>query len=211
MALDAGPDAALDGSPGACGCSATSPVYQFGECVPPLELGCDAVPCTPSADDCGEGRTCDPCGAAACCWCQACVPACVRTGPAQGPLPEYLKISPPYGPAHQAIDLYIEGFPFYVGALFYTARVGPSAALPQSNGSTCSFMVQVPGQAAGTVPVWASQYGGGGPWVLAGFFSWLDGDYPACIQPGMICGADFPCCATADVPMACVDGRCRAI
>jgi hypothetical protein len=55
--------------------------------------------------------------------------------------------------------------PFYVGTLFYAARVGASEPLFQTHGTTCSFVVHVPGQAAGTVPVWASQYGGGGPWV----------------------------------------------
>jgi hypothetical protein len=141
------------------------------------------------------------------------VPACVFTELAQGPLPPYLKISPASGPAGQDATLQIEGYPFYVGALFYLVRVGDSDELFQEGGSTCSFSVTVPGRPAGVEPVWVSQYGGGEPWVLAGFFEWLDGGYPAgCGQPGFPCGDDMgPCCESQDVPMACVEGRCRRL
>ena len=200
-------ECSLCGPPG----TVEKPAYVFHECTPPLQIGCAAMECSPGVTDCGEGYTCDPWGAAACCWCQAAVPACVFTGPAQGPLPEYLKISPPAGPANQDVTLSIQGFPFYVGALFYLVRVGDSGDLMQMGGTTCSFSVTVPGQPDGTVPVWVSQYGGNDPWVLAGFFDWYSGGYPpACTQPGYPCSADTgPCCQTPDVPMACVAGRCR--
>ena len=189
------------------------PAYQFHPCTPPLEVGCEAIECTPGLTDCGEGHTCDEWAAAACCWCAQAVPACVFTEPTQGPLPPYLKISPSSGTAHQDVTLQIEGFPFYVGALFYVAQVGDSGDLVQTGGSTCSFSVTVPGQAEGRVPVWVSQYGGGDPWVLAGFFDWIVGGYPeGCTQPGFPCEpASSTCCQTQDVPMACIQGRCRQL
>jgi hypothetical protein len=200
------PDAAVD----QCTCPEDRPVYQFGECVPPLQYGCEATACTPNVTDCGEGFTCLDCAAAACCICEACLPTCIFTGPAQGPLPEYLKIFPTFGPALEEQTISIEGFPFYIGALFYLARVGESGVLMQGGGGTCSFDVTVPGQPVGMVPVWVSQYGGGDPWVLAGFYTWSTGDYPSCVQPGFLCGAPGQeCCQTTDVPMACVAGRCR--
>lgn len=192
-----------------CGCSDSEPVYLFGECIPPLQMGCPAAPCVPGGSDCGPGYSCLSCGAAACCHCAACRPTCVFTGPAQGPLPEYLKIQPTTGAALQDATIRIEGFPFYVGALFYLARVGSSGDLHQVAGTSCSLEVRAPGQPVGTVPVWVSQYGGGAPWVLAGFFTFSRGDAPICVQPGYPCsGTAAPCCESADVPMACSSGRC---
>ncbi|MGC4121921.1 MAG: hypothetical protein QM765_46535 [Myxococcales bacterium] len=159
--------------------------------------------------ECGPGFTCDVCGAAACCICAACVSACVRSGPAMGPLPEYLKISPTVGPAFQDQVLTVEGFPFYVGALYYLVRVGDSGDLFQEGGSRCSFEVRVPGQSFGTVPVFVSQYGGGDPWVLAGFFTFSGGALPSCTQPGFACVEGQECCETPEVPVSCVAGRCR--
>jgi hypothetical protein len=189
------------------------PAYVFNECTPPLEVGCPATLCTPGVTDCGDGYSCSDWGAGACCWCQAAVPACVFTGPAQGPLPEYLKIFQTSGPAYQDVELQIEGFPFYVGALYYLARVGGSGDLMQQGGTTCSFSVSVPGQPDGLVPVWVSQYGGNEPWVLAGFFEWYSGPYAqGCTQPGYPCSAETSaCCESADVPMGCVGGRCRRL
>jgi hypothetical protein len=185
------------------------PSYQFGECVPPLQMGCAATECTPGVTDCGAGYTCDEWGAAACCYCAQAVPACLFTGPAQGPLPDYLKINPTSGPAQKQQALTIEGFPFYVGALYYLARVGDSGDLYQGGGTTCSFHVEVPPRPIGMEPVWVSQYGGGDPWVLAGFFTFSTGEYPTCTQPGYPCSATTTCCETPDVPMGCVAGRCR--
>jgi len=126
-----------------------------------------------------------------------------------GPLPEYLKLRQTYGPAFEDQTLTVEGFPFYVGALYYLARVGGSGDLFQEGGTTCSFEVTVPGQGFGTVPVWVSQYGGGEPWVLAGFFTFSGGVFPTCVQPGFPCGEDQECCESPDVPMGCISGRCR--
>jgi hypothetical protein len=189
------------------------PVYLFHSCTPPLEVGCEAIECTPGVTDCGDGYTCEEWGAAACCWCAAAVPACIHTELAQGPLPPYLKISPSSGPAGQDVTLNVEGFPFYIGALFYLVRVGDGDELMQEGGSTCSFSVSLPGRPAGVEPVWVSQYGGGEPWVLAGFFEWVGSGYPAgCVQPGFPCGDDTgTCCETGDVPMGCVEGRCRQL
>jgi hypothetical protein len=186
------------------------PTLQYGECVPPLQLGCAATACTPGVTDCGQGYSCDEWGAAACCYCQAAVPACILTGPAQGPLPEYLKLASTYGPAQQQQIITIQGFPFYVGALYYLVRFGDSSAWYQLGGTTCSFDVSVPPHAAGMESVWVSQYGGDDPWVLAGFFTFSAGDYPTCVQPGYPCAAsNMECCQTSDVPMACTAGRCR--
>lgn len=220
----AGGDAARDGaqpdaSPGTdggvdpCACSSDPtyrPTYQFGECVPPLQIGCAARECTPGVTDCGEGYSCEQWGAAACCYCAQAVPACVFTGPAQGPLPEYLKLAAVSGPAGEEQTITIEGFPFYVGALYYLARVGDSSKeLFQEGGTTCSFDVTVPPHPVGMEPIWVSQYGGDEPWVLAGFFTFSLGDYPTCVQPGHPCLSGTTCCETEDVPMACVAGRCR--
>jgi hypothetical protein len=150
------------------------------------------------------------CAAAACCYCAACMPACVTTAAAPGNvMPEYLKISPVSGPAGVDAEIAIQGFPPYIGALYYTARVGSSGELMQMGGGTCSFSVVAPGQPPGMVPVWASHYGGGPPWVLAGFYTWDAGSAANCVQPGFSCGQGPDCCATADVPMACIGGRCR--
>jgi hypothetical protein len=207
---DARPPA--DGASDPCACPTEltyRPSYQFGECVPPLLYGCAAPECTPGVTDCGEGYTCDEWGAAACCYCQQAVPACVFTGPAQGPLPEYLKLSAVSGPAEKQQTITIEGYPFYVGALYYLVRVGDSGDLYQGGGTTCSFDVTVPPHGIGMEPVWVSQYGGGDPWVLAGFFTFSAGEYPTCGQPGYPCRAGTTCCETADVKMGCVAGRCR--
>jgi hypothetical protein len=209
-----GKDAAIDGAPpdvdpSACGCPEDRPVLEFGECVPPLRYGCEATVCTPGVTDCGQGYTCMDCAAAACCHCAACKPACVLTSAPPGPLPEYLKLKVSFGPANQPADITVEGAPFYVGALFYLGRVGNSGDLQQTGGGTCAFMTTAPGQPPGTVPVWVSQYGGGDPWVLSGFFTWSSGDIPTCTQPGFPCDPNVSCCETAEVPMACVSGRCR--
>jgi hypothetical protein len=203
------PDAGVGPDAGPfCDCSSDGPVYQWHECVPPLQFGCPAEACDPDASGCGEGYTCLPCSAAACCECAACVAACSFTGPAMGPLPEPLKIWPTFGTAGQEQEISIEGFPFYVGALYYLARLGDSDDLWQQGGGTCSFDIRAPAMDPGMVPVWVSQYGGIEPWVLAGFFTYSGGVYPECVQPGFPCGDGWPCCETSDVPMACTSGRC---
>ena len=212
---DAAPDAEVDdaGAP-TCDCAAGVPVGMFRPCTPPLEMGCPIQTCTPGGDECPEGDTCEECGAAACCECAACVPACIHTVGSPGDaMPELLKLGTVYGPAGRPGELTIEGAPFYVGALGYSVRVGDLAGgdLPQSGGAECTLRATAPAAPAGTMlPVWVSQYGFGEPWVLAGFFSWIDGDDPpSCTQPGLACDADRPCCETGEVPMSCQGGRCR--
>lgn len=222
LVTDAGPDgprldAAADAPPPpddggtACTCPADTPVEMFHACTPPLRVGCPATLCTPGVTDCGEGHTCEDCSAAACCICAACVPSCVQTGLAQGPLPDYLKLRSSLGPAGEEQDVVIEGFPFYIGALYYLARVGDSGDLWESVAVTspCALGFRAPARGPGMVPVWLSQYGGGEPWVLAGFYTYSAGDYPTCVQPGYPCGATDTCCETTEVPMACIGGRCR--
>lgn len=128
---------------------------------------------------------------------------------AQGPLPELLKLRTTYGPAHEEQEIAIEGFPFYVGALFYSIRVGNDEPRPETGGGRCRISVRVPGRNPGLEPVWASEYGGGGSFTLAGFYSFGSDLAPSCAQPGYPCDTGPSCCATADVPMACVGGRCR--
>lgn len=198
-----------DASVDPCGCPMDRPVYQWHPCVPPLEYGCEARLCTPGVTDCGAGYSCEECAAAACCVCAACVPACLFTGPAMEPLPDYLKIFPPYGPAHEEVTFSIEGYPFYVGALYYLARMGDSGDLYEHGGDTCAIHITAPARPPGMFPVWVSQYGGNEPWVLAGFFTFSSGDYPTCVQPGYPCDIDRPCCETPDVPMICQAGRCQ--
>jgi hypothetical protein len=200
-----------DGGAGECNCPADQPVTMFHSCTPPLEIGCVAEICEPGVTDCGEGYTCEECSAAACCHCAACMPTCVFTGPAQGPLPEYLKLHTTYGSAGQEQEIVVEGFPFYIGALFYLARVGDSDDLVEASyPSTCAHGFTAPAHAAGIEPVWVSQYGGNEPWVLAGFFTYTTGEYPSCVQPGYPCTEPDSCCETDDVPMTCADdGRCR--
>ena len=186
------------------------PTFMFHPCVPPLLFGCGAQACTPGRDDCPEGMSCDEWGAAACCFCSSVVPACVPTGPLMGPLPEYLALNPPYGPAGQEQEIDVIGFPFYVGAIGYFGRIGSSGDVFQVGGEPpCSLRFRAPARPAGTVPVWVSQYGGDEPWVLAGFFAY-GADVATCIQPGYPCGdgTTVACCETPDVPMSCRSGRC---
>jgi hypothetical protein len=213
-AHDAGPDAGPDGGSDAgfdpCNCPEDRPVEVFHACTPPLRVGCEAKTCIPGEDDCGPGEICEECAAAACCICSACVPACVPGDPAMGPLPEYLKLWTNSGPPDQEHEIVVQGFPFYVGALFYLARVGDSEDLMESScPQTCARGFLAPAHGPGTVPVWVSQYGGAEPWVLAGFFSYTSDYPPACVQPGFPCVDSGPCCQTADVPVTCTGGRCR--
>jgi hypothetical protein len=75
-------------------------------------------------------------------------------------------------------------------------------------GSTCSMDVDAPTRAAGTYPVWVSQYGGGEPLVLAGILT-IGGTEPTCTQPGRACTRDADCCDAPGLDLACVEGHCR--
>jgi hypothetical protein len=217
-ATDAATDAAVgvdasvgqDAGPTFCGdCAAREPVALFHQCTPPLEGWCPIQAC-PNGNECGLGETCEDCAAAACCECGACVPACVFTGAGLGPgeLPPLLKIQPSWGPSGEEID--VQGTPFYIGALGYTILVGEEEALQVSASGPCSLIVLAPEQPEGTMlPVWSSQYGFGKPFVLAGFFSYTDGEAPSCVQPGFQCDGNQDCCDTPEVPLSCTLGRCQ--
>lgn len=189
------------------------PVLIYHECVPPLQHGCIATTCTPDQEgQCGEGYSCLECAAAACCICAACVPACVFTDPTQGPIPEYLKLTPTRGTLGEDSRVMIQGFPFYIGALGYDVRLGlEGEPLWSMNSGVCSLEVQVPSrQQEGVTSVWVSSYGFSDPWTLAGFFFWQEDPYEweGCVQPGFPCGGQGLCCETPDVPMRCHQGRC---
>lgn len=185
-------------------------VYRRHECVPTKALGC-GEPCKPGVTDCGELHTCDPCGAASSCSDDDCQPTCLFTGPAQGPIEEgVLRISPTGGPADQSVDIRIEGFPFYVGALYYAARVGDVEVYQQAPYSNCSFTIAAPPFSAGLFPVRVSQYGPMDPAVLAGFFAYGSPEGPDCVQPGFPCGGAGECCSLPEAQASCVAGRCAA-
>lgn len=184
-------------------------VFRRHDCIPPLEQGCGDS-CDPMLDDCGEGFTCDPCAASSSCDLKDCRPACVFTGPAMGPLPEYLQISPTFGGANVSNQISITGFPFYIGALWYDVRLGDEIVTQHVTiGGVCEMLLDAPPLPAGLHPVWVSQYGGGEPWVLAGFFLASLGDLWDCVQPGFWCGPEEECCTTDLVPITCQQGRCR--
>jgi hypothetical protein len=133
------------------------------------------------------------------------------TGPEQGPIDEgVLRISPTGGPADQKTSIRIEGFPFYIGALMYAARVGDINVNQEAPYSTCSFTIAAPALPAGLWPVRVSQYGPMDPAVLAGFFAYGSPEGPACVQPGFPCGDAGDCCSLPEAPTSCVDGRCAA-
>lgn len=188
------------------------PVLSFHPCVPPMQFGCKAMLCDPDQrEECPEGHTCEECAAAACCICAACVSACLFTRPTQGPLPEYLKLSHTRGAVGDPSTVSIEGFPFYIGALGYSVRLGLSGPeLRNVNGGLCSMEVEMDGREEGVAPVWVSSYGFYEPRILAGFFFWLHNpdEWEECIQPGYPCAENTPCCETDDVPMKCESGRC---
>lgn len=216
VAVDGASD--VDGGESWCRCpdgpdpGPDDPVAMYHSCVPPMEHGCVAQVCTPGQQgQCGEGHTCEECGAAACCICAACVPACLYTQPTQGPLPQYLKLSNTRAQPGVTNTVSIQGFPFYVGALGYSVRLGRNGAeLGTLGGGQCFLEVELPPREPGVSSVWVSSYGFGEPWVLAGFFFWKEDvdEWEECIQPGWSCGGGFPCCETPEVPMMCEAGRC---
>lgn len=183
-------------------------VYGFHACIPTLELGC-TDPCEPSVTDCGQGYTCETCGASSSCVTEDCRPVCVHTQMAQGPVPDPLRIYPTYGPAGQINVIHIEGWPWYIGALFYAVRLRQDDVTQHTvGGGTCEIILNAPARQPGMYPIWVSQYGGGGPWVLAGMFTYSGGIIPDCIQPGFHCTPNDECCNTPQVPVTCQNGRC---
>jgi hypothetical protein len=133
------------------------------------------------------------------------------TGPQQGPINEgVLRISPTGGPADKEAEIRIEGYPFYIGALAYAARVGEVEVFQGAQFSNCSFTIVAPAFSAGLVPVRVSQYGPMDPAVLAGFFAYGSPEGPSCAQPGSPCGGAVDCCSLPEAPTSCVEGRCAA-
>lgn len=209
VATGSGGGGADAGTPTECQCP-DGLVYRSHECVPTREIGCGA-PCEPGVTDCGALHTCDPCGAASSCSDGDCQPTCLFTGPMQGPIDEgVLRIAPTGGPADQEVEIRIEGYPFYVGALMYVARVGDTEVVETIQGTNCSFTIAAPPLAAGLWPVRVSQYGPMDPAVLAGFFASGSPDGPSCVQPGFPCGDAAECCSLPEAPTSCVAGRCAA-
>jgi len=196
----------------ACYCPSNQ-VWLRGACVPTLELGCGPG-CDPTLPQpCPAGETCDPWAASTCCMCAAAVPACVKqtgTGPIYGPL----RMSPVSGVAGQAVTFIIEGAPFYVGALFYKVRMGSLEKMEEAASKPCTIAATFTPPTPGIHVVEVSQYGGGPPWVLAGFFTASGGSIPLpTIQPGFPCSmnpapGDPACAQTAPYSCSCVGGRC---
>jgi hypothetical protein len=129
----------------------------------------------------------------------------------QGPINEgVLRIWPTGGPADEESAIRIEGFPFYVGALMYGARVDDVELYQEEPSSNCSFTITAPPLAAGLVAVRVSQYGPMDPAVLAGFFAYGSPEGPDCAQPGYPCDGAGDCCSLPEAPTSCVEGRCAA-
>ncbi len=219
---DAGRDAAVvdaDASPWppadastTCDCPAGE-VYRNHACVPTTQIGC-AAPCDPVLGSCGDQMRCEPCGAASSCADDDCQPACVYewNEPIQ---PGDLRISPTWGPANTEADIRIQGHPWIVAAMFYLVWVehqtgpgSPTAVELSSDGYNCNHVVRAPAHDPGVMPVWVSQYGGDGPMVLAGFYTYSTGEIPQCVQPGMPCSDASECCTASGMWMECDTGRC---
>ncbi|MCA9664456.1 MAG: hypothetical protein KC503_02675 [Myxococcales bacterium] len=202
---------ATDGPPGPCGCK-PGEVWIKSSCAPTLELGC-APRCSGSCTK--SGYTCDQCGAQPDCTqpsASICAPACVpsQTSPST-PLPDPLRISPVSGPAGQQNQIAIEGAPFYIGALFYLIRVnGGSGTMDIPASKPCTTVLRFTPPSPGVYTIEVSQYGGGTPWVLAGFFTATAGASPTGdVQPGFACGPSDTCHSGPGKTCSCQAGRCR--
>ena len=129
-----------------------------------------------------------------------------------GPVPpDSLRITPTQGPADKSTEVTVYGFAWYIGALGYSLSVGGEVVVEFGGGSDCAFPFKTPPRPPGRVPVRVSQYGGSGSPILAGFFTYGAGDADPCTQPGFPCASSAACCSTADAPVACTSGRCRAM
>ena len=188
-------------------------VWLRSSCVPTVKLGCGPTcdPATPGS--CPPGETCDPWAAAPWCMSAAAVPACVptaTTGPITGPL----RFSPLTGVAGQSVTITVEGAAFYVGALFYNIRIGSEVKMEMNVGN-CAIKASFTPPSPGAYAVEVSQYGGGSPWVLAGFYIASGGSIPMpTIQPGYPCPTnpapgDPACIQGGSYSCTCVGGRCQ--
>jgi hypothetical protein len=202
------------GDSGTCAVCQPGEVLLISRCVSTDKLFTCASPCA-SVPCLGPGAKCDPWGGTPCCYCAAAVPACVpvaTTGLMIGPL----RISPVDGPAGQKVTLTISGAPFYIGALWYSVRMGNETVMwSGGGGDECSLSATFTPPKPGIYPVEVSQYGGKDPWVLAGFYTASGGVAPMpSIQPGYWCSmypqpGDPPCQAAPPWACGCFSGRCR--
>jgi hypothetical protein len=182
-------------------------VYLYHECAPTLDLGC--VETCILEEPCPEpGYVCTECAASSSLGSGDCQPACILAYGPHAPVPEPLRISPASGTEEEAASIQIQGTPFYIGALGHRVRLDDELLewihYPSSH---CTMEVELPSRPSGLYPVWVSQYSGGEPWALSGFFQFGAGE--SCIQPGMPCAeGEEACCSTVGVPMSCSEERC---
>lgn len=195
-----------------CGCSPEE-VWLLGPCLPTAALGCgQGCDSDDPARGCPAGMRCESDAAAPCCHCSALVAACVPDLP-QDSLRDGLRISPTVGVAGQEVQLRIEGHDFIVGPFQYSVRIG-GEFVTQDTGPRCTLYVRYTPPAPGIFAVEVSQYGGRGPWVLAGFYGATAGVVPPpAIQPGFACApepapGDAPCASGGNYACECVEGRC---
>jgi len=207
------PDLWIGPDLGDCYCK-PGEVWRRSSCVPTVELGCGPT-CDPAdPTSCPTGRTCDQWAAAPCCMCSAAVPACVPTA-STGPIAGPLRIQPTSGTAGQPVTITVEGASFYIGALFYMIRMDQDEKMDMSGSKPCSVSATFTPPTPGVHVVEVSQYGGGAPWVLAGFYVASGGMVPMpTIQPGYPCKAnpapgDPACLQGGAYACACVSGRCQ--
>jgi hypothetical protein len=212
VSADASADASTEEASGpapACTCP-TGQVWRMHACLSTLDLGCGPS-CTSGVTLCGQYETCEPCGAASACATHDCLATCVPTELHQGPIAaDSLRVVPSEGAAGASTEVTVFGFPWYIGALGYAARVGTETTVQFGGGSDCAFTFEVPANSPGRMPIYISQYGSTDSWVLAGFFTYSGGDTDTCIQPGYPCADSESCCTTSDAPVSCSSWRCRA-
>jgi hypothetical protein len=198
---------------GSCYCK-VGEVMLLSPCVTTDKMMTCGPTCnSTSPTSCTVDETCDPYGGTPCCMCSALVPACVpktTIKPMSGPL----RITPTQGTAGLPVKLNIQGAPFYIGALFYNVRMGSEVKPEESGTGQCSIGATFTPPNPGIYVVEVSQYGGGTPWVLAGFYTASGGVIPMpTIQPGYTCATNpapgDPACASASpYSCTCVAGRC---
>lgn len=197
---------------GPCNCK-PGQVWLRSACVPTVKLGCGPTCKVGDPNACPAGQKCDQWAASTCCNCAAALPACVPvtyTGPISGPL----RISPTGGVAGTQVTITVEGAAFYIGALFYKIRMGSEEKMEQYSAKPCSIGAKFTPPSPGIYAVEVSQYGGGPPWVLAGFYLASGGVVPKpSIQPGYPCSSNPPpgsptCITGFPYKCLCISGRC---
>lgn len=192
-------------------------VYLISSCVATDKLFTCAPGCDPSdstACAAWPNTRCEQWGGTPCCICAAVTPACVPEASPPTPIVGPLRIHPTSGTAGQKVTLSIQGAPFYIGALFYNIRMGQETTMEEGASKPCTIAATFTPSTPGIYAVEVSQYGGGGPWALAGFYTASGGAIFNSIQPGDFCNpnpapGDLPCASAAPYTCTCVTGRCR--